>query len=173
MADKLSNLLSAEPATDLAPTGRAASADRGMSRPHDAAGGRTGRDQKADRAGRRQITRGVPVEVMRQLDLALRQQLGSRYALLGHLLHPLRHAIEQVQQVGVAGSVHPLTRAASDGVPQLIDRIDDAVTAMLRVQQPRRAATGAPVVAAAEFPIDTLGGPVGTAGWPAPPVSAA
>jgi len=135
MADKLSNLLSAE---RLRPLWR-----RQVVQPlltgNEPPPTTVWEDVRAEikeqiELGAAQVSRGVPVEVMRQLELALQQQLGTRYALLGHLLHPLRHAIEQVQQVGVAGGVHPLTRAASEGVPQLIDRIDDAVTAMLRVQ---------------------------------------
>ena len=136
MADKLSNLLSAE---RLRPIWRRQVVQpllTGNEPPSTTLREDVqGEIKKQIELGAAQIARGVPIEVMRQLELALRQQLGSRYALLGHLLHPLRHAIEQVQQGGVAASVHPLTRAASDGVPQLIDRIDDAVTAMLRVQR--------------------------------------
>lgn len=136
MADKLSHLLSAE---RLRPIWRRQVVQPLLSGSEPPPG--TVREdlqaeaKKQTELGAAQISRGVPIEVLRQLDVVLRQQLGNRYVLLGYLLHPLRHAIEQGQQHGVAAAVHPLTRAARDSVPRLIDRIDDAVTAMLRVQR--------------------------------------
>lgn len=79
--------------------------------------------------------RETPQQVLRQLQSELQAQLGERYLLLGHLLHPLGTAIERAQSKGMAATLHPLAHAANDSVPRLIDRLDDAVTAMLRVER--------------------------------------
>ncbi len=82
-----------------------------------------------------QIKKEAPAVVLRRLDAALKAHLGSRYLLLGYLLHPLRSAVERVQQQGVNAALHPLCKAAEDSVPRLIDRMDDVLTTMLRMQR--------------------------------------
>jgi len=82
------------------------------------------------------IPREAPAQVLRELESALMAHLGSERLLLGHLLQPLNATIMSMRGAGggAAQAQHPLARAAQDSVPRLIDRLDDALTALLAMQ---------------------------------------
>lgn len=86
------------------------------------------------------IPREAPAQVLRELESALMAHLGSERLLLGHLLHPLSATIMSMRGAGggAAEAQHPLARAAQDSVPRLIDRLDDALTALLAMQSRAR-----------------------------------
>jgi hypothetical protein len=141
MADKLSDLLAAERVRGI---WRRQLVDPVVSGKAPVAGSTVteavGREVLASaELGAARIAREAPSQVLRMLHSELRAQLGARYVLLGYLLHPLSTAIERVQGGGVAAALHPLARAADDSVPRLLNRLDDALTAMLRIERRARA----------------------------------
>lgn len=90
---------------------------------------------RAVELGAARIARETPQQVLRLLQSELRAQLGERYLLLGHLLHPLSSAIERLHSGGVTAALHPLSQAANDSVPRLLNRLDDALSAMQRLER--------------------------------------
>jgi hypothetical protein len=77
----------------------------------------------------------VPVEaphvVLLALEDALRKQFGASVLLLSRLLHPLRAAVAKKDPSVALPSSHPMQRAATGNLQELIDLLDDALTGLL------------------------------------------
>ena len=77
---------------------------------------------------------GRPGVILAMLLRRLRRLRRRRSRLLGHLLYPLRAAVDRLdpQPEPENCKCHPLARAASGSTFSLIDRLDDTLTAMKR-----------------------------------------
>lgn len=76
-----------------------------------------------------------PHAVLALLEARLLQELGPSRLLLGHLLHPLRVAVARVDPRAPLPPSHPLQRATSLKLQDLIDRLDDTLGGLLALRQ--------------------------------------
>lgn len=85
--------------------------------------------------GAPQLAVEPPHAVLDELVVALGKTLGGSAALLGHLLHPLRAAVGKIDPKTVAPASHPMQKAASGSAQDLIDRLDDALEALIGMRR--------------------------------------
>lgn len=76
-----------------------------------------------------------PQAVFMLLEARLRQELGPSGLLLGHLLHPLRVAVARLDPRAPLPPSHPLQRATSLKLQDLIDRLEDTINGLLLLRQ--------------------------------------
>ena len=78
-----------------------------------------------------QIPVELPHAVLAEFERALKKQFGSSALLLSHLMQPLKAVMAKRDPMVLVRSNHHLRRAASGGIAELIDRIDDALSGLL------------------------------------------
>lgn len=77
----------------------------------------------------------LPHVVLAEFERALRAQFGPSAVLLAHLMQPLRSAMTKCDPKVLVRPNHHLRLATSGGIPELIDRIDDALSGLLAVKR--------------------------------------
>lgn len=82
-----------------------------------------------------QLISESPQAVLALLEARLRQELGPSGLLLGHLLHPLRVAVARLDPRVPLPPSHPLQRATSLKLQDLLDRLDDTIHGLLLLRQ--------------------------------------